>query len=156
MDHSHFIGKLVLSTNFGVGKVVDIDNLGMGERLFLVIESEGKNVKNFVPLDDEHNYRVICTKDTIEKVVSDLGGKSKLEAFTSKKDRIDYFKTQSKIQDVVLMGGLLVQLEALEDRSSAEQQLYSRLVDSIALEHSIIMEGQIDDSKDIITARLQA
>lgn len=154
LDYSEFIGKLVLSSSFGVGKVVSIDDLGMGERLFLVIETQGQSVRNYVAVDDEQNYRLISEKNDFEKIYSNLTSECEIEKFGSKKDRIDYFKTQSKIQDIELIGRLLRQLKALEDRSSAEQQLFSKLKETMSLEYSIVMDTELDESKELIEAAL--
>ena len=147
MDYSEYIGKLVLSSSFGVGQVVSIEDLGMGDRLFLVIESEGQNVKNFVAVDDTHSYRLISDKQTIETIFDEFSKDMELQSFNSKKDRIDYFKQQSKIQDIKLMGELLFHLNSLEDRSSAEQSLFNKLKDSMSLEYSIVMSKDIEESK---------
>jgi RNA polymerase-interacting CarD/CdnL/TRCF family regulator len=150
LDSSEYIGKLVLSSSFGVGTVVSIEDLGMGDRLFLVIESEGQNVKNFVAVEDTHSYRLISNKETIEGIYNTFNDELDLKTFGSKKDRIDYFKTQSKIQDINLIGELLFHLSCLEDRSSAEQSLYAKLKESMSLEYSIIMSKDIEESKEYL------
>jgi RNA polymerase-interacting CarD/CdnL/TRCF family regulator len=150
LDYSEFIGKQVLSSSFGVGKVVSIDDLGMGERLFLVIETQGQSVRNYVAVDDDQSYRLISEKSAFEKIFTELTSVCALESFKSKKDRIDYFKSQSKIQDIELIGNLLRQLRDLDDRSSAEQQLFAKLKETMSLEYSIVMEAELDEAKEIV------
>lgn len=156
MDYSSFIGKQVLSSSFGVGRVVSIEDIGVEGRLFLVIESEGKSVKNFVAVDDEQSYRLIADKETVEEIFEDFKSDKDFQTFKSKKERIDYFKNQSKIQDIRHIGDLLFHLSTLEDRSSAEQALYSKLKDSLCLEHSIIMAKDVKESMEILETALDS
>ena len=65
MDESKIIGKTVLSSKFGVGIVSGVDDLGMGDKKFLVIETDQRQVKNFIPIEDTDHYRLLESKDEL-------------------------------------------------------------------------------------------
>ncbi len=155
MDHSEIIGKLVISSNFGIGTVVSVEDMTNSGRDFLVIECPG-NVKNFIPADDTASYRFLSTEVDIGKIISKLE-KTRLKPkdYGSKKERIEYFKKTSKMQDINIIADLLLELISLDDRSSAEDLIMNKFVDSIALEHSIITKAKEEDSKVIILAAIK-
>ena len=70
MSQTDILGKLVLSSNFGIGRIVDINI--MGDKEFLVIESEQNSVKNFVPRSDEESYRFLSEEATMDSIINDL------------------------------------------------------------------------------------
>ena len=48
---NEFLGRYVLSSNFGVGTVLSIEEMGGDGKQFLVIESLNNSVKNFIPVE---------------------------------------------------------------------------------------------------------
>lgn len=148
MDHKELIGKLVISSNFGVGSVVSLES--MSGRDFLVIESQG-NVKNFVPASDTDSYRLLASKDELNDIISMIkNNRFESHNYDSKKDRIEHFKKTSKIQDMDMMANLLLELLNLDDRSSAEDLIMNKFIDSFALEHSIVFHEKEENSKELI------
>ncbi len=153
MSQTDILGKLVLSSNFGIGRIVDINI--MGDKEFLVIESEQNSVKNFVPRSDEESYRFLSEEATMDSIINDLKTKNDIREFESKKDRINFYRDQSNVQDITVISGLLCELNHLEDRSSTEEKIFSKLIDTIALEYSYVYKEEIEKSTDIITGILQ-
>ena len=68
---------------------------------------------------------------------------------------INYFKAQAKIQDLDVVATLLVDLEALDDRGLVEQQIYSKLMDSLALEYSLAGNMTQEEANQIIRKSLK-
>ncbi len=153
MDQSDIVGKLVLSSNFGVGRIVDISI--MGEKEFLVIESEQNSVKNFVPRSDEESYRFLCDEETMQEILAKIKNNIDTREFNSKKDRINFYRDQSNVQDIKVISTLLCELNHLEDRSSTEEKIYSKLIDTLALEYSYVYKEEIEKSTNIITGILE-
>ena len=153
MSQTDILGKLVLSSNFGIGRIVDINI--MGDKEFLVIESEQNSVKNFVPRTDEESYRFLCEEDTMTDILDQLKSNNDSREFNSKKDRINFYRDQSNVQDIKVISTLLCELNHLEDRSSTEDKIYSKLIDTLALEYSYVYKEEIEKSTNIITGILQ-
>lgn len=148
------IGKLILSSAFGVGKIVSIDKMGL-DRDYFVIECIGNNVRTFVPADDLNSYRFLATSEEIEKYLSVISDNLDLLDFGSKKERINFFKDESKIQDTEKMSFLINQLSNLSDRGSTEDQVLNKLIDSFALEYSLINNKSLDECKELVLDRIK-
>ena len=84
-----------------------------------------------------------------------LKQKNDIREFESKKDRINFYRDQSNVQDITVISELLCELNHLEDRSSTEEKIFSKLIDTIALEYSYVYKEEIEKSTDIITGILQ-
>lgn len=148
------IGKLILSSSFGVGKIVSIDKMGQ-QRDFFVIECIGNNVKTFVPVHDENSYRFVSSKSQIESYLDIIEKDVTPIEFESKKERINYFKDQSKIQDTEKMSLLINQLSNLSDRGSTEDSVMTKLIDSFSLEYSLIIEKSQEECKELVLDRIK-
>lgn len=155
MDHSEIIGKTVLSSKFGIGVITGVDDLGMGDKQFLVIETDQRKVKNFIPVGDTDHYRLLETKKKLEKMIKALSSKFEDVVFDSRQDRINYFKTQSRIQNVSKIKDLLIHLHNLDDKGTLEEQIYEKLLETLALECSIVMEMDKEEARTSIEEQLK-
>ncbi len=154
MSHENLIGKKVISSEFGVGTVVSLDD--MGGRAFLVIEGETNRAKTFVPAESEDSYRVLSSTEELNNYLALLGKDQDSMEFDSKKDRINFFKIESKIQDLDKICELLIELNSLGDRGQTEDQVFQKLLDTFALEHSIVTGTDVDQSKETILNKLNS
>jgi hypothetical protein len=131
----------------------------MGKNDFFVIESLEYQVKNFQPANKNSNsYRFLEEKDLFTSRLTDISDRvdlSFLESFESKKDRINYFKTQSKKQDLNNIVTLIQLLRSIEDIGGVEASILQKLMDNIALEYSILFECEIEEAKNAITSIIQ-
>ncbi len=154
MQTSNVIGKIVLSSNFGLGKVVSIDDLGMGGKDYLVIECRDSNVKNFIPIDDKSAFRFLTELKEFNKSIERLGTDNISTDFESKKDRIEYFKSASQKQDLDSLIRVILELKAIEDRGTVEEQIFSKLIDNLALEYSVLKDEEEQASREQIESLL--
>lgn len=148
------IGRLILSSAFGVGKIVSIDKMGQN-RDFFVIECIGNNVTTFVPVNDNLSYRFVSSESEIEQYLNQLTEDITPLEFESKKERINFFKDQSKIQDTERMSFLINQLSSLSDRGSTEDNVMNKLIDSFSLEYSLITNKTQEECKDLVLDRIK-
>ena len=155
MKESEIIGKTVLSSKFGIGTVTGIDDLGMGDKQFLVIESDQRKVKNFIPIEDTDHYRLLETKAKLQKVIKELSNKIDEVEFESRQERINYFKDASRIQNVTKIRELLVHLHHLDDKGTLEDQIYDKLLETLSLECSIVMEMDKEKAREDIVDQLR-
>lgn len=153
-DNSKHIGELILSSNFGYGTIVGIEQMGQG-RDFFVVDCNGNNVKSFVPVDDENSYRFLSEPSDIESVIGSLSEAPDDLFFESKKERINYFKDQSKVQDTILIAKLISQMGHIDDRGSTEDQVMNRLVETLALEYSLVMNKSPDECKKLVLDKIK-
>lgn len=156
MNESEIIGKTVLSSKFGIGVVTGVDDLGRGDKQFLIIETDHRKVKNFIPIDDTDHYRLLESKAKLEKILKALSDKSEGIDFESRQERINYFKSASRIQDVTKIKELLIHLYHLDDKGTLEDQIYETLLETLALEFSIVMEMEKEAARESIEAQLKA
>lgn len=154
VDHSKHIGELILSSNFGYGTIIGIEEMGTG-RDFFVVDCSGNNVKSFVPVDDEDSYRFLSEKADIEIALGTLEKLPDGLDFESKKERINYFKDQSKVQDTGIIAKLISQMGHIEDRGSTEDQVMNKLVESFALEYSLITNKSPDECKKLVLDKIK-
>ena len=155
MQESDIIGQIVISSSFGIGRVVSIDEEGYGDQPFMIIESQKHKASHMVPLKDKKKYRTVASASVFKKMLNRLGTDSGEKDFESKKERIDYFKKNSRIQELNSVANLLVELNAIKDRGATEIQIYQKLIDNLAMECSIINEESIEVSTQTIIDMLQ-
>lgn len=146
MQESDIIGKIVISSSFGIGRVVSIDEKGYGDQPFMIIESQNHKASHMVPLHDKKKYRTVSSAEAFDKMLKRLGKDDGEKSFESKKERIDYFKKNSRIQTLKSVSTLLVELNAIKDRGTTEAMIYQKLIDNLAMECSIINKESIEDS----------
>lgn len=150
MPYSHILGQIVISSSFGIGRVTEVDEENYGPKPFIVVECQDQKAKYFAALDDKKSYRLVSSKEKIDQIILTLKDAPEKVAHESKKDRINYFKTNSQIQDVDLISKLIRELYHLTDRGSAEEQILNRLIDTLALEYKVITDVSLDDAKKLL------
>ena len=141
-----YLGRYVLSSNFGVGTVLSIEEMGGDGKKFLVIESLNNSVKNFIPIEETNYYRFAVSENEFDTITKSFEGTTDVPDFDSKKDRINHYKTASGIQDLDHIVKVLCELRAIVQRSSVEEQIYNRLIETVALEHSVVFKTPVDES----------
>ncbi len=148
-DLDENIGKKVISASFGEGIISEVTE--MNNEPFYIVLNQSNNMRHYVPINDSSAYRYISSeKDFINIIKKSLiGGKYDI-SFDSKKDRINYYKEQSKIQRLDSICQNINTLHLTEDRGSLEEQIYQRLIENLALEYTLIKESPIDEATAII------
>lgn len=154
MMDSDLIGQIIISSTFGVGRVVGVEKIGSDDRYFLVVESVDQKLKNFIPMDDTKSFRTLLSKEELAKVVEDLSSEYEALDYDSKKDRINYFKESSLFQDMENIVKLVKELNQLTDRGSVEDQIFKRLTSSLAAEYALINEVSEEAANEIIELAL--
>ena len=150
------VGKLVLSPDFGAGIIIAVEELdSSSHQMFFVVEHESEKAKSYLPVDGKGNYRFLSAPTDLENLLAGLYHKDLKQQFESKKDRINYFRKKSKIHNASEIVDLISELSSLSDRGTIENQIYSKFIDSLALEYSIVIGKSIDDSKAIILNQLE-
>jgi RNA polymerase-interacting CarD/CdnL/TRCF family regulator len=155
-DTSEIVGKMVLSSSFGVGKIIGIEDLGIQDKNFLVIEAKEHKMKHYIPMDEGQNFRLISSEEDIKKIVKTLRKLSPLPEFENKKDRITYFKDNSKVQDIAKLAKLLRELNGMDDRGTIEKQIFEKIAETISLEFSLATETEMVKAKAFIAENLSA
>ena len=155
MYDKNLIGKLVISSNFGIGKIENVERVGDGSQLFLVVESIDHKLRNFIPIEDKTAYRFLADKNELDKTIENLKGDGPNKDFNSKKERINYFKDMCSMQDLDTISKLIKHLNNLSDRGSSEDQILNRLVENLALEHSVVNNVEIETSREFLSEVLE-
>ena len=153
--YSELIGKQIISLDSGVGNVVGYDDLGMEGNNFLVIEYGKDRAKNYVNLEGKKNFREILSHNEFNKCLDSVSSLDKFFEFESKQERINFFKTESREEDVEKLLTLLLNLQRLTDLGSVEVQIFDRIMESLSLELSIISDQTMESTKEIILKTIE-
>ena len=152
MKNSNFdenIGKKVISASFGEGVISEITE--MNNEPFYIVLNQSNNMRHYVPINDSSAYRYISDeKDFISILESSLVEATYKIDFESKKDRINYYKDQSKIQNLKSICQNIKTLHLTEDRGSLEEQIYQRLIENLALEYKLIKDIKAQEANEFI------
>ena len=134
---NNFLGKTVISASFGEGVIAEITK--MNEEHFFIVQNQDNNMRHYVPINDSNAYRYITNEsDFIDILEKDLIHKREVKEFDSKKDRINFFKEQSKNQKLSNICQNISLLHWIEDKGTLEEQIYQRLIENLSLEYSLI------------------
>ena len=107
-------------------------------------------IKNFIPIKDTNNYRFAVSEEKFNTLAEELKSGIQIPEFDSKKDRINHYKSEAGIQELGHIVKVIKELRELDSRSSVEDQIYSRLIESVALEHSVVFKSPVDESTSLI------
>lgn len=147
-DYQELVGRDVISLDAGLGRVIGLDDLGMENNEFLVIEYGKDKAKSYFNTTAKKNFRELTTVAGFQRLVEGVGEQDSSKSFNSKQERINYFKSQSKAADVKSLFDLLELLVRQEDLGAVEVQIRNRVLDSLALELSIIQGKDIQSAKE--------
>jgi RNA polymerase-interacting CarD/CdnL/TRCF family regulator len=143
----NFLGRIVLSSDFGSGTVAEIQKMGSPEQEFLVVNHHEGGAKSFIPKENTDRYRFMASVEELDQALGDIREQDEAQDFPSKKDRINYFKKESRIQDLNSIVNLINELRAIDDKGSMEDQVLAKLVKTITLEYSLAHEISIQAAR---------
>lgn len=152
-DHNESIGKDVISVDFGLGTITSVQKLDDILDDFFVVECMQSNLKNFIPTRDQTGFRFISSKDDLNQILESFDTNS-CPYFNSRKDRIDFFKSSLSIESFDQLVQIVSDMSQLKDLSTTEKRILKKVVDSILLEISYVMDYKIEDSKQFLENHL--
>ncbi|MDD0851647.1 hypothetical protein HBN50_01015 [Halobacteriovorax sp. GB3] len=82
------VGQNIICGSIGIGKIIDVAPLQDGGEEFYKVTFPKEKCINYFSITNDSNYRVLSTKDDIEKAV---------KIFKSDFDEIEYSSTQERI-----------------------------------------------------------
>ena len=143
------IGKQVISASFGEGVISEITEMN-GEPFYVVL-NQSNNMKHYVPINDSSAYRYLSDENEFLKIIEKSLIKNKYDLdFESKKDRINYYKNQSKVQKLESICQNIKTLHLTDDRGTLEDQIYQRLIENLALEYTLIKNIEFNEANQFI------
>lgn len=150
------IEDILISPNFGIGKVVAIEMLEQFSDPFYVIESLENNVKTMIPTKGNQLFRRISTPDRLQEDLTVIDEYDPALSFDSKKDRITYFKKEVELSSLPDMLKAICELDSLSDRGSVEDKILNDLKNSVSIEISYVLKIDLDEGKTKLNGLLQA
>lgn len=153
-DYHLEINDIVLSSNFGLGKIVSFEKIGDADQEFAVIESLEKKVKLMAPINDNLNFRKLSNADELLEKLKELKAVNGQKDFESKKDRITYFKSRNTMQDLESILETIAQLRDVEDRGTVENKIYENLVNNIKLEVATVLDIENEKAAEIVDSSI--
>lgn len=149
------VGTKVLSTDFGVGELLDIEKLQDDGDDYYVIQYGTKKGKNYFPIERNTKIRTVSSKEVFEKLLSTIKKKRAKHVFESKKDRILYFDRQlnkSNLEDIVTRATELIHID---ERTPREQKIIDSYTLTLENEAAIIFSIDEAESKKYISGFLK-
>lgn len=146
-NYGELIGREVISVDAGLGRVIGFDDLGMGDNEFLVIEYGKDRAKSYFNTSAKQNFREITAIDEFKALINEIQAEDVQRTFESKQERINYFKGQAKTADIRSLFNLLKLLNLQDDLGTVEVQIQNRILDSVALEYSVINSVPVDEAR---------
>jgi RNA polymerase-interacting CarD/CdnL/TRCF family regulator len=113
-------------------------------------------MKSLLPAKDVDSFRFLSDEKDLNKQLKKLKKEMKAPEFKDKKERINYFKEQSKIQTVEHIVQVLLQLKSIDDRGTIEDNIYAKLKKTLALECHLVLEISEKEAKAMIKQLLEA
>ncbi len=145
--------NLIISSNLGLGELLGTEQIGGDE--FYIVQSVDSSVKAYYPITEKEQFRKISSTDEIDKIIDQLLDNIAIKSYESKKDRITFFKEESQIQNIQNLSLLIRELYDLSDRGTIEDKILDNLIDSLALELSVIKDIEHVNAKDIVSKQLK-
>lgn len=146
------IGQEVVSINFGVGVITEIKDMSGAE--FYIIESTEGRSTTMIPTVKEDAFRPLSSENELSETLDRIAKDSKLLEFDSKKDRINYFKSNIQKQDIETFVENIQQLLQISDKGAAESKYLDMLLENLSIEVGAVFNEDINQAKERVNSRL--
>ncbi len=146
------IGQEVVSINFGVGVITEIKDMSGSE--FYIIESTQGRSTTMIPTVKKDAFRLLSSPKEIEQTLDKISQESELLEFDSKKDRINFFKSNIQKQDTETFVENIQQLLQISDKGSAESKYLEMLLENLSIEIGAVFNEDINQAKERINSCL--
>lgn len=147
------IGQEVVSINFGVGVITEIKDMSGAE--FYIIESTQGRSTTMIPTVKKDAFRPLSSQEELEETLDKLTSESAPLEFNSKKDRINFFKTNIQKQDMDTFVENIQQLLQINDKGSAESKYLEMLLENLSIEVGAVFNEDINQAKERINSCLE-
>ena len=155
MENRDQIGKHVLSSDFGVGIITGIDQIG-GDQEFFIVEHEHGKARSYISCAQKLRYRFLADKEEWERTLNAVDYNVEQLKRMSKSERINFFKAESKNQTLSNMFGLLSAMYTFDDLGTVEVSIRTKILDSLSLELSLIKSISVEDAQDILKTEISS
>lgn len=146
--------RIIVSTSFGAGKIVGTQKFTNNADEFTVIESLENNVKTFIGPREKNKYRHLSQALTIKEVLDSMHGSRSFAGHDSKKERIAYLKERAKVEEIFTIANTIKEIYTFSDRGNAEEKILTDLINTLALEISMVLEVTQEQAREQIIAAL--
>jgi RNA polymerase-interacting CarD/CdnL/TRCF family regulator len=144
------IGKKIISTDFGIGSIVGVEQLQQDGDDYYVIEYGKKNVKSYFPISGNKKIRFLSTQDDFMKEVKKLKTETVVKEIPSKKDRHAYFNSVLQDSNLDQVVNKILEISSLDDLIPGEKDKFNKLVKTLEDEASVIYELTSPKSQEFI------
>ena len=151
------IGKQVISLDFGVGIISSIETLDSNNNEeYYVVESSSNKLKIFFPIENNRDLRFVTSRVNLLKIFESLKEIPNMcKMFESKKERLEYFKSSLKLNNLKLITKRIIELSNIDDLSTIERKILDKLIKSLELEVFIVLNFKSNYPKDNILNYIQ-
>ncbi|MFG1499727.1 CarD family transcriptional regulator [Halobacteriovorax sp. XZX-3] len=146
------IGQEVVSINFGVGVITEIKDMSGSE--FYIIESSQGRSTTMIPTVKKDAFRPLSSPTELEETLDKLSQDREIRQFDSKKDRINFFKSNIQKQDIETFIDNIQQLLQITDKGSAESKYLEMLLENLTVEVGAVFNEDINQAKERVNSCL--
>ena len=113
-DNTQYIGKHIISNELGIGEIVEIVDMGDSGEFFKVAFAKGEGT-NFFSIENQKNYRLLESKDALEKAIEVFKNHDEKREFSSLQKKIEFYKSSLKSTSVADLAQILAELNNEEE-----------------------------------------
>lgn len=148
-EKSDFIGKKVLSLELGLATITGVESIDENN-FFYIVQKNGENLKRYYPIEGKRGFRFLSTRGEIIDSINKCKTFSSPIIFETSKARVNYFKKESRNQNISDLFILFRTLCFLKTPNKFEANLLNKLTGSLLVEISLVFEISLDESKQIL------
>jgi RNA polymerase-interacting CarD/CdnL/TRCF family regulator len=152
---SFTIGQKVFSTKFGTGVIDSIEEMNMGTPAdFYIIITDANTSKVFVPVNAKDSFRVISNQDELNDALELLSQDISDLNFSSRQDRVTYFKKQSSAVKLADLMAAIRDLHLTDDKGKVEHSILAKMIETQAAEYADALSIPLDNAIEMIRFKL--
>ena len=138
-----------------MGQIKSIESLQDGGEDYFIVEFSDTKTKNFFPVKNNVNLRMISSKEEFEIILNILKKDRKMEEISSKKDKLIYFNRSVSKNCIKEITNRICELAVVKDVTVNEQKILDKLIKTLVIEASSVLEISLKESNELITTYLK-
>jgi RNA polymerase-interacting CarD/CdnL/TRCF family regulator len=140
MENSQdYIGKYIISGSLGIGRIIEITNMGdRGD--FFKVSFDKSDGTNFFTVNGQTNYRFLASKQSVEGAIEVFNQEPEKLEFASSQEKINFFKKSLKNSNIKDLAKYLNFLNKEDEVHTSLKKQFELTLDSFVKEIEFVLE----------------
>jgi|LUMW01.1.fsa_nt_gb RNA polymerase-interacting CarD/CdnL/TRCF family regulator len=143
-----YIGQYLITVNFGIGEISNIVEIDDGQ-FFKVTFPQSNNI-NYFSINNSSTYRHLSDKTEILKAIETFKKKHQDTEFNSTQEKINFYKSTFKAQDIQTIAKHLSILNQEEEIHTSILKIFEKTLDSFVLEIQFVLGIKNEEAWELI------